>query len=385
MPEIVLSLATLDDSDDLYCWRNDEITRSMFINTEPVRKQDHDKWIQTTLQNPDRILLIAHFGTDKIGTIRFDIDERTALVSITVSPQHRGKKLASAILLAAENTLPQKITTLRAEIKTANCASIKSFQKAGFLLTEQNDTLAIYQKKKRNNKMNNILVVAAHPDDEILGCGGTMAKHIDQGDNVHVVIMAEGLTSRYNTREEAFKHSQTMQTDLDLLKETARKANAILGVNDVYFEGFPDNRMDSVDLLDIVKRIEFHIQRTQPDAIYTHHVGDVNIDHQQIHNAVITASRPMPGGLKPTLLFFEVASSTHWRPPVSAQPFNPNWFVDITHQLERKLSALSVYEGEMRPWPHARSVKALEHLAHWNGANIATEAAECFALGRYYA
>lgn len=148
MPEIILSHATLDDSDDLYCWRNDAITRSMFISTEIVQRPDHDNWMRATINNPDRILLIAHYGAEKIGTIRFDIEDGTALVSITVSPQHRGKKFASAILLAAENTLPQKITTLRAEIKTANCASIKSFEKAGFLLKEQNDTLAIYQKKR---------------------------------------------------------------------------------------------------------------------------------------------------------------------------------------------------------------------------------------------
>ncbi len=233
--------------------------------------------------------------------------------------------------------------------------------------------------------MKNILVIAAHPDDEILGCGGTMAKHISNGDTVHVVIMAEGLTSRFNTREEAFEQQNTLKDELEHLKKTARKANAVLGVEDVAFEGFPDNRMDSIDLLDIVKRVEYHITRTKPDIIYTHHVGDVNIDHRQIHHAVVTASRPMPDTNRPTLLFFEVASSTHWQPPHSAPNFNPNWFISISNQLAQKLEALAIYEGEMRPWPHARSVQALEHLARWNGANIGVDAAENFMLGRHCA
>lgn len=228
--------------------------------------------------------------------------------------------------------------------------------------------------------MKNILVIAAHPDDEILGCGGAMARHVAQGDTVHVVIMAEGLTSRFATREEALN---SVIPELETLRETARKANAVLGVQEVAFEGFPDNRMDSVDLLDIVKRVEHHVRRVKPDVIYTHHVGDVNIDHRQIHHAVVTAARPMPNGLKPTILFFEVASSTHWQPPISAPAFSPNWFIDISDYLEKKLRALAVYEGEMRPWPHARSVKALEHLARWNGANIGVDAAENFILGRH--
>ncbi len=231
--------------------------------------------------------------------------------------------------------------------------------------------------------MTNVLVIAAHPDDEILGCGGAMAKHVNQGDNVHVVIMAEGLTSRYDSREQGLDELHGDDKGLSQLKTVARSANAVLGVTDVQFEGFPDNRMDGVELLDIVKRIESHISRTKPDIIYTHHGGDVNIDHRQIHHAVVTASRPMPGGIKPTILFFEVASSTHWQPPTSAQPFNPTWFIDISDQLTKKLEALHVYECEMREWPHARSVKALEHLARWNGANIGVEAAEGFILGRH--
>jgi LmbE family N-acetylglucosaminyl deacetylase len=232
------------------------------------------------------------------------------------------------------------------------------------------------------NKMKTILVIAAHPDDEILGCGGSMAQHIQNGHHVHVVIMAEGLTSRFPTRAEAFEKSPQMTDELMKLRDICIRANQVLGVQDIQFEGFPDNRMDSVDRLDIVKRIESHIKNIKPNIIYTHHIGDVNIDHQSIHAAVVTAARPIPGEIKPDLLFFETASSTEWQTPGSAPPFLPNWFEDISKTLDLKLEALAVYEQEMRPWPHARSIKALEHLARWRGASAGVEAAEAFILGR---
>lgn len=230
--------------------------------------------------------------------------------------------------------------------------------------------------------MKNILVIAAHPDDEVLGCGGAMAAHIKAGDQVRVVIMAEGLTSRFDTRDTAMSEDG-MKGNLSDLQKVCIEANKVLGVTDVHFENFPDNRMDSVDRLDVVKRVEHHVNEVRPDMIYTHHVGDVNIDHNVIHHAVVTASRPMPGTCRPTLLFFEVASSTEWQPPSSAQAFNPTWYHDISETLDQKLKSLEVYACEMRDWPHARSVKALEHQARFRGANIGVEAAEAFILGRH--
>lgn len=232
--------------------------------------------------------------------------------------------------------------------------------------------------------MKNILVIAAHPDDEILGCGGTMAQHIKRGDQIRVVIMAEGLTSRYENRDNAFSENDDMDQNLSNLKKTCIEANNALGVTDIHFENFPDNRMDSVDRLDIVKKIELHIQEIQPDIIYTHHAGDVNIDHQCIHAGVITAARPMPNSIKPTILFFEVSSSTEWQTPGSAPMFNPNWFQDISSTLNMKEKSLKIYATEMREWPHARSIEAVSHLAKWRGASIGCEAAEAFILGRHY-
>ncbi|MDV2583342.1 PIG-L deacetylase family protein [Alkalibacillus haloalkaliphilus] len=223
-----------------------------------------------------------------------------------------------------------------------------------------------------------ILVIAAHPDDEVLGCGGTMAKHAQNGDRVYSAILAEGITSRDKSRSRE-KHTE----QLSELGQAAHKANNVLGVQSLKLFDFPDNRMDSLDRLDIVKVVEDLIDQVKPDIVYTHHSGDVNIDHRRIHEAVITACRPIPGNhLVKQVLFFEVASSTEWMTPNSAPSFHPNWYVDISETLQLKLDSLNAYEYEMREWPHARSVKALEHLAKWRGANIGVEAAEAFILGR---
>jgi len=222
-----------------------------------------------------------------------------------------------------------------------------------------------------------VLVVAAHPDDEVLGCGGTMAWHVQAGDQVHVLILAEGMTARSRQRDRDI-YAQELST----LAQQAHTANKLLGVTSVTLHDFPDNRMDSIDLLDIVKVIEQKINDIKPDIIYTHHAGDVNIDHRRVHDAVIAASRPMPGVCVTHVLFFEVASSTEWQTPYSAPVFTPNWFVNISSTLSIKLKALEIYASEMRDFPHPRSYQALEHLAYWRGATVGVNAAEAFFLGR---
>lgn len=226
--------------------------------------------------------------------------------------------------------------------------------------------------------MKTILVIAAHPDDEVLGCGGTMARHATKGDDVYSVILAEGLTSREKERSREV-HSNAF----NILHGAAKKANDILGVKQLKLLDFPDNRMDSLDRLDIVKVIEELVNDIKPTIIYTHHIGDVNIDHRRIHEAVLTAVRPIPGNhYVEELLYFETASSTEWMTAGSAPAFTPNWYVNIEETLALKLKALAAYEFEMREWPHARSVHALDYLAKWRGANIGVEAAEAFMLGR---
>jgi LmbE family N-acetylglucosaminyl deacetylase len=222
-----------------------------------------------------------------------------------------------------------------------------------------------------------VLVVAAHPDDEVLGCGGTIARHADAGDQVQVLIVAEGATSRQKQRD----RGEATEV-LSALAQAAQQAGAILGASGVELLDLPDNRLDSLDRLDLIKLIEERIEIHKPQVVYVHHAGDVNVDHRRLHEAVVTACRPTPGHPVRRLLSFEVASSTEWQPPGSAPAFQPNWFIDISAQWLCKRVALAAYASEMRPWPHARSFEALEHLARWRGAQVGVEAAEAFCLLR---
>jgi LmbE family N-acetylglucosaminyl deacetylase len=222
-----------------------------------------------------------------------------------------------------------------------------------------------------------VLVVAAHPDDEVLGCGGTIAKHVRKGDEVSVVILAEGITSR-----DSACNKDKRARDLSHLADMAKKANAILGVKNVLLHNYPDNRMDSLDRLDVIKTVEHFISKFNPKTVYTHHSGDVNIDHRVVHEAVVTACRPTPGFCVKQLLFFETASSTEWQPSLSNFYFMPNCFVDISEFIDLKMKALDAYLSEMREYPHARSLKTLEYLARWRGASVGVEAAEAFGVGR---
>ena len=225
--------------------------------------------------------------------------------------------------------------------------------------------------------MKTILVIAAHPDDEVLGCGGSIAKHVHDGDEVHVLILAEGVTSRDDTRDR-----EGREKDITKLKDMANEAHKILGTSSTKLLDFPDNRMDSVDLLDVIKVIENEINEINPEIIYTHHSNDLNVDHRITHQAVLTACRPYPDQSVKKIYCFEVPSSTEWQTPISVPPFIPNTFVDISSTIDNKLEALKAYESEMKPWPHSRSIKAVEYLARWRGASAGFEAAEAFSLSR---
>jgi N-acetylglucosamine malate deacetylase 1 len=223
-----------------------------------------------------------------------------------------------------------------------------------------------------------ILILAAHPDDEVLGCGGTIAKLTDGGAIVHVAFLADGVFSRAGEQK-------VQQLELTSRRAAAQKACEILGVKSVSFGDFPDNRMDTIPMLEITQAVETLVAGHQPEMVFTHHVGDVNIDHRHLHEAVVTACRPQSGHPVKTLLCFEVPSSTEWQLPGSASAFTPNWFVDISTTLERKLAALDAYADELRAWPHPRTRQGVDHLAHWRGATVGVDAAEAFILGRQLA
>jgi len=219
--------------------------------------------------------------------------------------------------------------------------------------------------------MKTILVVAAHVDDEALGCGGTIARHAVNGDEVHVIFMADGVASR----------DQQNCNELQLRNEAAERAAAILGIKAIYHQNLPDNCMDSLPLLDIVQPLEKLINEIRPDTIYTHHIGDLNVDHRITHQAVMTVCRPQPDYFVSEIYVFEVMSSTEWQSP-GAPPFTPNVFVDIGRYLDVKKAALSEYAQEMRKAPHSRSMDNLENLARYRGHSVGLTAAEAFMLIR---
>ncbi len=224
---------------------------------------------------------------------------------------------------------------------------------------------------------NAVGVIAAHPDDEVLGCGGTVARMGSEGRAVHILLMADGETARVSGAGQTIDPGR-----LAARNAAAEAASEILSCASVEVLTLPDNRLDGLELLDVVKYIVAFVQRYQPLTVLTHHGGDVNVDHRVVHDAVITACRPQPRNPVKELLFFEVPSSTEWRPLGSAEAFNPNWFVDISTTLAAKLEALQPYEAELRAFPHPRSLQAVDALARWRGATVGVEAAEAFVLGR---
>ena len=222
-----------------------------------------------------------------------------------------------------------------------------------------------------------VMVVAAHPDDEVLGCGGTIARHAVAGDEVHVVILGEGITSR-GARRDRSKNRATMAA----LRADTKSAARILGVTRVSTHAFPDNRFDTVALLDLIKTVESEKARIRPTIVYTHHHSDLNVDHRRVAESVQTAFRPQPGDLTPTILAFEVPSSTEYQSPLVPGPFRPTVYVDISATLQLKCRAMAAYAREVRPYPHPRSPEALEIIARRNGIEIGVLAAERFALVR---
>jgi len=221
-----------------------------------------------------------------------------------------------------------------------------------------------------------VLVIAAHPDDEVLGCGGTIAQLAEAGHSVYVAILGEGITSRCPQREQA---------DPELvaaLESCSHRVARLLGIKDVSVHRLPDNRFDTVPLLDIVKIVERLVDDLRPQMIYTHHGGDLNMDHATTFRAVLTATRPVTSCSVKELYAYEVPSSTEWAFGQLGASFCPNVFVNITSTLQKKLDAMQVYESEARPFPHPRSVEALRALARVRGSTAGLEAAEAFQLIR---
>jgi N-acetylglucosamine malate deacetylase 1 len=216
-----------------------------------------------------------------------------------------------------------------------------------------------------------ILTIVAHPDDEVLGAGGTLARHAARGDQVHLLFLANGTGARGADQRAVERRAQA-----------ARSAASALGVSEPNFLQFPDNKLDHIDLLDIIHAIEPVLKKVTPDTIYTHHFGDLNIDHVLCHRAVLTACRPMSHSSVRRIYGMEIPSSTEWSTPNTANAFLPTRFVDISATAGAKRRALEAYAEEMRPFPHPRSLEAIDSLAAWRGASAGLEAAEAFTVIR---
>ncbi len=223
----------------------------------------------------------------------------------------------------------------------------------------------------RNSAPKIILVIAAHADDEALGCGGTIARHVIEGDIVHAVFLADGVSSRLGIES----------SELNERMAASEKARQILGITSNTYLGLPDNRLDSLALIEVIQQLEPIIKKLQPDIVYTHHHGDLNVDHRITHQAVLTVCRPMPGSCVQAIYAFEVMSSTEWATP-AAEPFLPNHYVEISNFLNTKMEALRSYAKEMCATPHSRSMENLIHLASYRGNSVGVSAAEAFVTVR---
>ena len=215
-----------------------------------------------------------------------------------------------------------------------------------------------------------VLAVVAHADDEALGCAGTLLKHVQSGDSVHLVVMTDGVSARGKSDFEAKKREMML-----------KKASQIIGVTSLSHLDFPDNRMDTIPLLEVVQELEKLADAISPTIVYTHHFGDLNVDHRITHQAVMTAFRPVPSASVKDIYSFFVLSASDWTNPID-RPFFPNVFVDISAVEDKKREVLNVYSSELRDYPHVRSSKNIDANQIAVGARVGLECAEQFFLVR---
>lgn len=215
-----------------------------------------------------------------------------------------------------------------------------------------------------------ILVIAAHPDDEILGVGGTINKYIRRGEQVYVYIVTEGCSTQYRGNSKV----------LERKRKEALKANEILGVEEIIFGNLPDMKLDTLPHFELNNEILKIVDRVSPDIVFTHHYSDLNNDHRKVYEATMVACRPLNNKIKEIYLY-EVLSSTEWSG--NEKNFVPNTFISLEeYDLEMKIKAIQEYKTELRKYPHPRSEKGIENLAKYRGQIISAKYAETFELIR---
>ena len=218
--------------------------------------------------------------------------------------------------------------------------------------------------------MPDILVIAPHPDDEVFGCGGTMARHSDAGDRVHVVVVTRGSPDVFPPES------------VDVVRQEAERAHSLLGVASCHYLDFPAPKMDQVAGHAVADELRQLILKIRPEVLYVPHCGDIHADHKAVFWAACVAARPAVEFRVLRLLSYETLSETEWGPPSGGSAFTPTVFVDIAAQLQRKLQAASEYVSQLKDAPHPRSLTCLRALAQFRGATACIEAAEAFVLVR---
>ncbi len=215
-----------------------------------------------------------------------------------------------------------------------------------------------------------VLVVATHPDDEVLGCGGVMARHAAHGDEVHVLIVTRGIPEIFPPVE------------IETTRDELIAAHRVLGVTGVTFLDYPAPKLDVVPGHELADAVDKVITLQQPSVVYLPHRGDIHADHRAVYQAVLVAARPVNSCPVKRLLCYETLSETEWAPPVANEAFVPSVFVDISGYLEPKLQAMACYQSQLKEFPHPRSLQAIRALAQLRGSTVSLQAAEAFMLVR---
>lgn len=223
--------------------------------------------------------------------------------------------------------------------------------------------------------MKKALVIAAHPDDEVMGLGGTIAKLSSQGVEFHLLIVTDGSSSQY-------RDSDRLNAIIEAKKRETKNCADLLGFKSIHYGNLPDMRLDVTPHVEINRVIENIIDALQPDAVFTHFWGDVNLDHQNVFRSTLVAVRPVPGQVVRELYCYRTPSSTEWMPNKPDTMFRPNYFVDIEQFAEQKYSAFACYETELREYPHPRSVQSLREIDRATGVEVGLPSAEAFVMLR---
>tara|TARA_B100001057_G_scaffold497199_1_gene600711 strand:+ start:3529 stop:4650 length:1122 start_codon:yes stop_codon:yes gene_type:complete len=357
----------LQDINILFEWANDNITRQMSSDEHLISSDEHYTYIQNILNTKNTTQYIFEIDDIPVGTIKEEInlDSKIIKLSYTIAPNHRRKGYSKQLL---NIYFLDKKGTFECLIKKINSPSIQLVKSLGFNYFSENSESFTFRLSKQNNaigippKNKNILVLAAHPDDETLGCGGTIRRLHEEGNYIKLITFTDGESSRDKLNP-------------GNRNKKLEKVSKILGIDEYIFGNFPDNSMDTISLLEICKFIENETKDFNPEIVFTHFQDDLNIDHQLISRATQIVFRPQ--NFQPQkILSYYVPSASDYN--FNSQ-FDGNIFYQINdNQLKAKIDSLEVYEGEMRKFPHSRSFENITNLSKVWGSNVGCMLAEKF-------